>query len=98
VEVEFRNLKSGFVVIFRRKPPAALSHSAVDKTVGKTVVKTSERIVALLKASPALTVPELAKLTKLSRRGIEWNLRQLRTQGRLKRVGGRKTGSWEISG
>ncbi|HOX08882.1 MAG TPA: ATP-binding protein [Planctomycetota bacterium] len=98
VKVEFRNLKSGFVVIFRRKPPAALYHSAVDKTVGKTVVKTSERIVALLKASPALTVPELAKLTKLSRRGVEWNLRQLRMQGRLKRVGGRKTGSWEISG
>ena len=98
VKVEFRNAKSGFVVTFHRKPAEALSHSAVDKTAGKAVVKARDRMVALLKIDSRLTVPELARLTKLSRRGVEWNLRQLKMQGRLERVGGRKAGRWEVTG
>ncbi|MBI5242123.1 MAG: winged helix-turn-helix transcriptional regulator [Elusimicrobia bacterium] len=92
VRVEFKVLKSGFLVAFHRSPAGTLTHS----TVGKTVGKTTDKIIALIKENPRITREELARLTGLSVRGIEWNLQRLRTQGRVKRVGSRKLGRWEV--
>lgn len=90
VHVEFPVLKSGFLVIFHRTP--ALTHSTVVKTVGKT----ADRIMALIKGTPRITREELARSTGLSVRGVEWNLEQLRARGRIRRVGSRKAGRWEV--
>jgi ATP-dependent DNA helicase RecG len=96
IKVAFKRLKSGFAVVFHR-PVKSLIPSAVGKTVGKTVVKAESRILALLKARPRITVPELAGQTGLTVRGVEWNLQKLKKSGKLKRVGGRKTGQWEVT-
>lgn len=92
VRVEFKVLKSGFLVTFRRKPAKDLSHS----TVGKTVGNARDKISALIKSHPDITVTELARRTGLSVRGIEWNIQQMRSKGKLRRIGSRKTGRWEV--
>ena len=38
----------------------------------------------------------MAKLTGLSRRGIEWNLKKLQDKGIVHRVNGKAHGYWEI--
>ncbi|MBI4396252.1 MAG: putative DNA binding domain-containing protein [Elusimicrobia bacterium] len=96
VNVEFKILKSGFLVTFYRRPSKDLSHSTVEKTVVKTVVKTREKIIALIRQNPALTRAEIAKNTGLSVRGVEWNLDELKKQGILKRIGPDKGGHWEV--
>lgn len=79
-----------------------LTHSAVGKTVvetvGETRHKVEDKIVALIKARPKITVVELARGTGLSTRGVEWNIRRLKAQGRLRRIGSTKAGRWEIVG
>ena len=62
----------------------------------KTVEKTVEKIIALIKENPKITQAELADLTGLSRRGIEWNIQQLKSLGLLTRIGPDKGGWWKV--
>ena len=69
---------------------------AAQKTAQKTVEKTVEKILDIIKKKPEITQDQIAEIVGISRRGIEWNLKKLKESGILKRVGGRKTGHWEI--
>ena len=65
---------------------------AVKKSVGKGVVK----ILDLVVQYPEITRERLAQEVGLSVRGVEKNLAQLKADGRLRRIGGRKGGRWEV--
>jgi len=67
-----------------------------EGTREKTVEKTVEKILALIKENPTITQKDLASKTKLSRRGIEWNLQQLKEKGAIRRIGPDKGGRWEV--
>lgn len=45
-----------------------------------------------------MTREMLAAEVNLSVRGVEKNLAQLKSDGRIRRVGGRKAGHWEVVG
>jgi ATP-dependent DNA helicase RecG len=62
----------------------------------KTRVKTREKILDLISANPNITNQELADNLKLTVKGIEWQIKKLKEQGNLKRIGGAKGGHWEI--
>ena len=68
----------------------------VKKSVGKGVVKSVVKILGLLKEFPEITRERLAAEVGLSIRGVEKNLAQLKSKGRIRRVGGRKGGHWEV--
>lgn len=55
-----------------------------------------EKILRLLKENPKITTKELTAELKLTRRGVEWNLKQLKQKNLLKRTGPDKGGRWEI--
>jgi ATP-dependent DNA helicase RecG len=84
---------------FGRKYRAALAAGegkGVRTTVEKTVAKTVEKILALLRSKPRLTQADLVMATGLSRRGVEWNLKELKKNGRIRRIGPDKGGAWEV--
>ena len=64
----------------------------VKKSVGKGGVK----ILELFKEFPEMTRERLAAEVGLSVRGIEKNLAQLKSEGRIRRIGGRKGEYWEV--
>ena len=68
----------------------------VEKTVGKTVGKTAEKIIELIKDDPQITQSEMAAKTGLSRRGVEWNIKELKKEGNVRRVGPPRGGHWEV--
>lgn len=68
----------------------------VGETVGKTVGKTAETILKLIIDNPKITKPEMARLTGLSLRGVEWNVQQLKSSGLIARIGPNKGGHWEV--
>jgi predicted HTH transcriptional regulator len=53
-------------------------------------------ILAKLSADPELTIAELAHLLNLSDSGVEYNLRKLRQDGRIRREGSTKAGRWVV--
>ena len=65
---------------------------AVKKSVGKGVGK----ILKLLGEFPEITRESLAAEVGLSVRGVEKNLAQLKAAGKIRRIGGRKGGRWEV--
>lgn len=86
LEEPFFEFNGFFTIVFKRP----------GKTVEKTVEKNREKILAFIKDNPYITARDLAEKTKLSRRGIEWNIQHLKQKGILKRVGPAKGGHWKI--
>ena len=62
----------------------------------KIRVKTEVNIIALIKENPLITIPELAAKIGLTVKGVEWNIKKLKEDGKLKRIGPAKGGYWEI--
>jgi Fic family protein len=56
----------------------------------------NERIIEELKIYPTITALELANTLNLSDKTIKRHLSALQKTGKLKRVGGRKTGKWQV--
>ena len=90
VRVEFRRAKTGFVVSFYR--------SKWEEGDGLNVgdQKTVEKIFDLIKSDPQITQKQIMDKTGLTRRGVEWNLKKLKDDGRITRVGPDKGGHWEV--
>ena len=85
----------------RKAPSYTLSDRdallAVKRSVGKGVVKSVVKILELIAQYPDVTCERLAKEVGLSVRGVEKNLAQLKSEGKIVRVGGRKGGHWEVA-
>ena len=64
----------------------------------KIRVKTRVKIIELIKENPSITIPEIASETGLTVKGIEWNLKKLKEDGKLKRIGPDKGGYWAVKG
>lgn len=76
------------------KPSTSIAKTS--HTVGKTVGKTVGMILDFIREKPAITREEISIQTGLSVRGVEWNLKKLKKDGLLKRVGPAKGGHWEV--
>lgn len=62
----------------------------------ETVEKTVEKILSAMKDNSSITQQQLVETTGLSRRGIEWQLNQLKAKGIIRRIGPDKGGRWEV--
>ncbi len=58
--------------------------------------KTREKILSVLKATPYITINELAGIVGISQKGVEWQIVKLKKEGRIKRIGSDKGGHWEV--
>ena len=79
-----------------RKTMEKGGRKTVVETVVKTVVKKEDEIVAILAGNPSATRQQLATATGLTVRGVEWNLKELKESGRIRRIGPDKGGHWEV--
>ncbi|MDZ4851664.1 MAG: ATP-binding protein [Pirellulaceae bacterium] len=67
-----------------------------EKTTGKRLSKTARAIVDLMRKQPEITIPELAERLKRSISAIEKQVRQLRDDEMIARIGPAKGGHWEV--
>jgi len=103
VKVEFKRIKTGFVVIFWRPKwedgeGLDLSQSGKSgvKSNRKSKVKSNEKVIHLIANNPSITASEIAESLGLSLAGIEKIIRVLKKQERLRRIGPDKGGHWEV--
>ncbi len=86
---------------------SAAARNSADAEAGKNAVvekrsrgkkgkKSAEKILDAVRKNPQVTADELMTLTRLTRRGVEWNLKRLCTKKILTRIGSKKTGYWQI--
>ena len=62
----------------------------------KTREKTGEKVLGLLRKDRTLTTAGLAERLGITDQGVEWQLKRLRQDGLLQRVGPDKGGHWEV--
>lgn len=73
------------------------TQKTTQKTTQKATQKTRGLILDLLREAPGLTRKELAeRMEDITEDGVKYHLDKLKEEGRIKRVGGRKTGHWEV--
>ena len=66
------------------------------KGAGAESQETVEKILTAIKNNPGITQKELSIITGLTRRGVEWNLANLKEKGIIKRIGPARGGHWEV--
>ncbi|MDR2191778.1 MAG: winged helix-turn-helix transcriptional regulator [Endomicrobium sp.] len=67
-----------------------------EKSNEKSKEKSIDRIIEIIMQKPYITTKELADILKLSIAGVEKNIRQLKEQKKIRRIGPDKGGHWEI--
>jgi len=93
VKVDFKKLKSGFLVIFYRKeiPKDRL----VDRLVGG-LVESQKKILELIQENAHISKKQMAESLGISETAVDKNIATLKKKGILKRVGPAKGGYWEV--
>ena len=66
------------------------------KTEGKTEGKTEDRILAVLRLYPSLSIPAIGAQIDKSESAVEKAIRKLREEGKLERIGPAKGGRWNV--
>jgi ATP-dependent DNA helicase RecG len=100
----FEYTGTSLVVTFQKAPEATgeeASRTVVktsQKTTQKTIQKTTQRILDLVRQNPAITRDELTKAIGLSNSGIKFNLKKMKKEKLLRRVGPDRGGYWEVLG
>ncbi|MDP2216906.1 MAG: putative DNA binding domain-containing protein [Methanolobus sp.] len=74
------------------------SEKTREETREETRKKTKEKIIEIISQTPQITTDELAELTGITAKGVEWHIKKLKDEGLLKRIGSTKAGSWEVVG
>ena len=86
-----------FTIIFEANDTEQTQH--IDEsilTTQKTTQKTREKIVTIMKFNPFVTINFLCAECCLTREGLNWNIRKLKDEGLIRRVGPAKGGHWEV--
>jgi ATP-dependent DNA helicase RecG len=102
VKVEFKRVKTGFVVCFFRPKweqgeGLKKGEQTREKSKEKGKEKSREKILRVIAGNPNITTQEIADAVGLSIAGVEKVLRMLKKQGQLKRIGPDKGGHWEAA-
>lgn len=84
------------VVLYNGKTAANNAQTTENATENATE-KTTEKIIRILKERPYTTAGQLAEELGLTVDGVDYNIRKLKKQGRIVRIGGDKGGHWEIN-
>jgi predicted HTH transcriptional regulator len=79
-----------------QEPTGRSTVEAMEKSSEKSSGKSSEKIIDIIKQSPKITAKEISIVLGISSRGVEKQIKNLREQGILRRIGPDKGGHWEV--
>ncbi len=60
------------------------------------VSKSSEKTIEAIRQNSSVTIEELAKITQTTTRSVEKNLKKLKDQNRIVRIGAANGEKWEV--
>ena len=64
--------------------------SDTESSTEKTTEKTTEKILTTITKNPYITQSELAKICGITEDGIYWNIKRLKEEGIIRRIGPNK--------
>ena len=85
-----------FIEFMLKMIDETLSELLVNATQETTQETTQEKLISLIKENPSITQGELAVRLGVTRDGVSYNIKKLKEQGKLERVGSTKNGTWLV--
>lgn len=79
-----------------QEPTGETRGETMEKGSEKSSEKSSEKIIDIIKQSPKISAKEISIVLGISSRGVEKQIKNLREQGILRRIGPDKGGHWEV--
>ena len=95
LEATYYVLNKDYSVLIPQDNHQGTAQKTVEKNCGENT-NTVEKILSAVENNPKITQNQLSEITGLTRRGVEWQLKQLKEKGLINRVGPDKGGHWEI--
>lgn len=74
-------------------PPAETVSELLLSTTQET---TQEKLISLIIENPNITQEQLAVRLGLTRDGVSYNIKKLREQDKIERIGSTKSGTWIV--
>jgi ATP-dependent DNA helicase RecG len=103
-----RTAETWFFITFRRKGPDEAIESLSRKGIGEPARPgspkgsskgspiTRERIITLMAANPQITSEAIASSLGITKRAVLKQIRRLKDEGLLRRIGSPRAGYWEV--
>ena len=88
-------LSTGEKMVDKQQLKDELAEKTREKSK-ETREKTREKIVKTIGQNPLITTNELSEMLGITVKGVEWQLKQLKSQGIIRRVGADRGGYWEV--
>lgn len=92
VKVDFRKLKSGFMVVFNRK----VSETGLVERLVEGLAESQQKILKLVAQNPSIPKRRMAEILGISNTAVDKNIATLKNKGLLQRIGPARGGHWEI--
>ena len=96
-KIEYTN--THFYVVFRQSKEYMKMTEAeknVPEKAGEHKEKTREKIIDFIKTNPRISIQKLASKMRLTEKAIEWQIKRLKNDAVLERIGPDKGGYWEV--
>ena len=75
---------------------AYLAQVSNNPDAKKSSGKTEDKIIAIARKSPSVSIPQIAEILGISTRAVEKQIRHLKQTKRLRRIGPAKGGNWQV--
>ncbi len=85
-----------FKAIVHRNRANNFQYGTINETINETLKYADHPLIGLLRENPEMSYDEMAERLNKGRSTIYRNIMKLRKEKKLKRVGSRKTGYWEV--
>jgi hypothetical protein len=73
-----------------------LAQASNSPDAKKSSGKTEDKIIAIARKSPSVSIPQIAEILGISTRAVEKQIRQLKQTNRIRRIGPAKGGNWQV--
>lgn len=73
-----------------------LAQASNSPDAKKSSEKTEDKIIAIARKSPGVSIPQIAEILGISTRAVEKQIRPLKQAKRLRRIGPAKGGNWQV--
>ena len=95
MEPEFSSDYDAFFLILKN-----LNYNFNQETTKETTKETSnkmtEKLIAIIKENPNISVKEMAEKVGLTKDGVQYHIRNLKVHGVIEHVGPNKGGCWKV--
>lgn len=89
---------NGLRVHFKALQSALIEHSKAPKHQSDVLDDVlEEQMINVLQKKPKITQTQLAKLFNVSSRSLQRRMDELKSAGRIERVGGKRYGHWQVN-